>query len=111
MYVLSLIWPFYFFQLITKSHILSLEKLQKSHISVSSVHNKFTEQVSQIVFWAHFIWPFYFKNLLQLYVDLTVLRKTYEENLQKSSYSGSSVHKYHKSCSELIWPLTPTVWG
>ena len=56
------------------------EKLQKSHISVSSVH-KYHKSCSE------FIWPFY--DLLQLY----------EEKLQKSHISVSSVHKYHKSCS------------
>ena len=53
--------------------------------------NKFTAQVSQIVFWAH----------------LTVLRliTSVWGKLQKSHISVSSVHKYHKSCSEFIWPF------
>ena len=110
--------------------ITKWRKLQKSYISISSLH-KYRKSCSELV-WpfygllqafeeklqkshisvssvhkyhkscSEFIWPFY--DLLQMY----------EENLQKSSYSGSSVHKYHKSCSELIWPfydLLTTVWG
>ena len=78
--VLSIIWPFY--------DLLQLyeEKLQKSHISVSSVH-KYHKSCSE------FIWPFY--DFLQLY----------EEKLQKSHISVSSVQKYKKSCSRLIWPF------
>ena len=70
-------------------------KLQKSHISVSSVH-KYHKSCSE------FIWPIY--DLLQLY----------EEKLQKSYISISSLHKYRKSCSELVWPfygLLQAVWG
>ena len=62
--------------------------------------NKFTEQVSQIVFWAH---------LTVLRLITSVWGKT-----SKSHISVSSVHKYHKSCSEFIWPfydLLTTVWG
>ena len=62
------IWPFYDFLQLYE------EKLQKSHISLSSVH-KYHKSCSE------FIWPFY--DLLQLY----------EENLQKSHISVSSVQK------------------
>ena len=85
----QLILPFYVFRQLYEV------KLQKSHISVSSVH-KYHKSCSE------FIWPFYY--LLQLY----------EEKLQKSHISVSSVHKYHKSFSEFIWPfydLLTTVWG
>ena len=75
-----LIWPFYGFLQLYE------EKLQKSHISVSSVH-KYHKSCSE------FIWPFY--DFLQLY----------EEKLQKSHISVSSVQKYKKSCSRLIWPF------
>ena len=68
----QLIWPFYGFLQLYEV------KLQKSHISVSSVH-KYHKSCSEL------IWPFY--DLLQLY----------EEKLQKSHISVSSVHKYHKS--------------
>ena len=48
-------------------------------------------QVSRIVFSAH----------------LTVLLflQLYEVKLQKPHISVSSVHKYHQSCSQLIWPF------
>ena len=102
------------------------DKLQKSHISVSSVH-KYHKSCSE------FNWPFY--DLLQLYEEklqkslivqcritkfsaqvsqsrvlsfsLTVLRliTTVWGKTSKISYPVSSVHKYHKSCSELIWPF------
>ena len=94
-------------------------KLQKSQISVSSVH-KYHKSRSEL------IWPFY--GLLQLceekfqksHISRSSVHKyhkscsqiiwlfygflqLYEEKLQKSNISGSSVHKYHKSCSQIIW--------
>ena len=86
------IWPFY--------DLLQLyeEKLQKSHISVSSVH-KYHKSCSEKSY-IKFIWPFY--DLLQLY----------EEKLQKSHISVSSVQKYSFDrfkqlvfCKSLIWPF------
>ena len=75
--------------------ITNEKKLQKSYISISSLH-KYRKCCSEL------IWPFY--GLLQ----------AFEEKLQKSHISVSSVHKYHKSFSEFIWPfydLFTTVWG
>ena len=71
------------------------EKLQKSHISVSSVQ-KFQKSCSEL------IWPFY--GFLQLY----------EVKLQKYYISVNSVHKFYKSCSEAdlsVLLFITTVWS
>ena len=107
----QLIWPFY--------GLLQLYevKLQKFHISVSSVH-KYHKSCSEL------IWPFY--DLLQLYNCMTqntkLLHWTHGDMRllksqlydQKSHISGSSVHKYHNSCSRAhltVLRLITTVWG
>ena len=54
--------------------------------------SEFSVEVSQIVFSAH----------------LTVLRLVttlWEKNFKNLISNVSSVHKYHKLCSELIWPF------
>ena len=101
---------------------LHKQKLQRCHISLSSVH-KYDKSCSQL------IWPFY--CLLQLYevklkkshISISSVHKyhkscvlnsfltfsgflhLYEVKLQKSYISVSSVHKYQKSCSQVTWPF------
>ena len=60
-------------------------------MSENSYLPEFCAQVSQIV----------------LLVDLTVLRLIllYEQKCHVTHIFASSVHKYHKSCSKLIWPF------
>ena len=53
---------------------------------------EFIEQVSQIVFLAYF-------TVLGLFLPL------YKEKFQKIPISASSVNKYHKLSSLLIWPF------
>ena len=72
---LSLIWPFYDFLQLYE------EKLEKSHISVSSVQ-KYKKSCSP-----------------SSYDRFTDFFQVHEVNLQKSHISVSLVHKYHKSCS------------
>ena len=61
-------------------------------LSENSYLHHFSAQVSQIVFLAYLI---RFRSLLQMY-DL---------KCEKTHNSTSSFHKYHKSCSSLIWPF------
>ena len=60
-------------------------------MSENSYLRHFSAQVSQIVFLAY----------------LTVLRliTTIWVEMQKTHLSSISVHKYNKSCSQLVWPF------
>ena len=60
-------------------------------MSENSYLRDFRAQVSQIVF----------------LTDLTFFRLLlrYEQKCEKNHISTSSVHKYHKTCSKLIWPF------
>ena len=110
----QLIWPFYsFFELYELKH-------QKSHL------REFSAQISQIVFWAHLtvlriittVWGKtseisnfreFSAQVSQIFFSdhLIFLRRItiFNLKLQKSHISVSSKHKYHKSCSQLIWPF------
>ena len=61
-------------------------------MSENSYLRHFTAQVSQIVF-------------LRLFDCFTTFYNCMNWNCQKTHISAISVHKYHKSCSYLIWPF------
>ena len=92
-----------------------------------SYPREFSAQVTQIVSSSHLPvlrlitteWCMILKNLISLWVQCTSitnrvlssfwsffgLLQLYEVKLQKSHTFVSSVHKYRKSCSQLIWPF------
>ena len=97
---------------------------------------EFSAQVSQIVFWVHLtvlrlittVWGKSSKIFLSPGVQCTSITnrvlssfdrfraylQLYKEKLRKSHISASSVQRYNKSCSRLIWPfygLFPTAWS
>ena len=79
--------------------VLRVITLVWTKTSKMSYISEFSVEVTQIVFSAH----------------LTVLRlvTTVRVKTSKSHISGSSVHKYHKSCSQPNWPflrLVTTLW-
>ena len=43
-------------------------------------------------------------RVLKLFDRFTTLLQMYDLKCQKTHISAISVHKYHKSCSQLIWP-------
>ena len=71
--------------------VLRLITIVWPEMSENSYLRNFSAQVSQIVFLVYF----------------TVLRlfQLYDLKCQKTHISTISVHKYHKSCSSLIWPF------
>ena len=60
-------------------------------MSENSYLRDFSAQVSQILFLA--------------YLNAYRLLQQYELNSQKTRIFSISVHKYHKSCSQLLWPF------
>ena len=125
----ELIWPFYgLLQLYEEEleKIVFLARLTVLRL-ITTVWGKTSQMFSQIVFSDHLtvlqliptVWGktskiSYLREFssisitnrnLSLFDCFTAYLQLYKEKLQKSHISGSSVHKYHKSCFRLIWPF------
>ena len=90
-------------QILIPAHLTVLRLITTvwAESSNNSYLRDFSSQLSQIVFWAH---------LTVLGLITTFMSK----NFKNLIIYVSSVHKYHKSCSEPIWPfygLFTTVWA
>ena len=93
----NLITPYVKYTSITNRFLSSFDRFTvfttvRGKTSKISLIRDFSAQASPIVFSA----------------QLTVLRlitTLWEKTLKKSHISVSSVHKYHKWCSQLIWPF------
>ena len=69
-------------------------------MSENLYYHHFSLQVSQIVFLTYM-------TVLHLIIEMNYLK------FNKTHISAISLHKYHKSCSQLFWPhlrLITTVW-